>query len=260
MNGQLAAKIRSGEPTVGNWVSLSDPDVVEMIAELEYDFHTIDMEHTAITLDVIPDMARAVDAAAGDTEALVRLPENDPVTIKQVLDIGISGVVVPMVDPPKEAQQAVEATRYPPNGGRGVGPFRASRFGLEYSEYIATADETVLTIVQIESRAGLENVEAIAAVEGVDGLFVGPDDLSKDLGLFDQQDSAEMMTAVERVVDAAHDEGIVAGSLVTATDDINRFIQAGMDFLNVGWDTGYILDGASRHKAAFDQAIQERNS
>ena len=259
MNGRLAEKIRRGEPTVGNWISLSDPDVVEMIAEVGYDFHTIDMEHSAITLDAIPDMARAVDAASGGTEALVRLPENDPVSIKRVLDIGISGVVVPMVETPEEARRAVDATRYPPAGNRGVGPLRASRYGLEYGEYIETADERVLTIVQIESRTGLENVEEIAAVDGLDGLFVGPDDLSKDLGLFDRQDGPEMMTAVDRVVDTAHEADLAAGSLVTAPEDIERYVEAGMDFLNVGWDVGYVLDGASKHKAAFDRAVRDRD-
>lgn len=252
--GELRRAVRAGEPAVGNWVSIADPAVAEVSAELGFDFVTVDVEHTTASLSGVESMARAVDAGGGQTETLVRLPENDPVWVKRVLDIGVGGVMVPMVDSAAEAEAFVESTRYPPEGVRGVAAGRAARYGLDFPESVETANEEHLTVAQIESEAGLADVEAIAAVDGLDALFVGPADLSAALDAFAEWDGDALADAIERVLET----DLPVGTLALSGADIDRWIEAGFDFLIAGTDMGHVVEGSRSAMERARTAFEER--
>ncbi|MDS0474414.1 aldolase/citrate lyase family protein [Natrinema sp. 1APR25-10V2] len=256
----LAATLRERDPAVGSWLSLRDPAVAELTAELAFDFVVLDIEHTPNTMETVIEMVRAVDAADSQTEAIVRLPWNDPVVVKRVLDTGASGVMAPMIETAAEAETLVESTRYPPEGVRGVAGSRASRYGLEMEEYYRTAADEIVTIAQIETERGLENVDEIAAVEGLDALFVGPADLSANLGIYGEWDSEEFLAAVDAVIESAHAADTAVSTLAVRNADIERWVHRGFDFVMAGTDTTHVLTGSQRAKSTFEDAIEERES
>jgi len=254
----LKEKLDAREPAVGSWLSLRDPAVAEMTAELEFDFVMLDIEHTPNSLETVIDMARAVDAAGTRTEPLVRMPWNDPVRIKRVLDTGVSGVMAPMVGSAEEARELIEATRYPPDGIRGVAGGRAARYGLDMPEYFEWANDEIVTIAQIETSEGFENVEEIAAVEGLDGLFVGPADLSANLGLYGEWDSQEFLDAVQRILEAGRAADTAVSTLAGSPDAIESRTKQGFDFMMAGTDTAHVMAGSREAKSTFEDAIEER--
>lgn len=237
-------RLRTGAPVVGTWVSLSDPAVAELVAP-DFDFVVLDREHTPHDLATITDQARAVDAASGDAVPLARVPANDPVAIKRTLDVGVAGVVVPSVESREEAEAAVAACRYPPDGMRGVAAARAAQYGRTFDEYVAGANEDVLTVLQIETEGGVGNAAAIAAVDGVDALFVGPADLSADLGAIGEFDDSAVREAVRDVLDAGSASDIPVGTLCTGPDQVRTLGGLGFDFLVAGLDTAFLLEGAT---------------
>lgn len=255
MPAGLREQVRAREPTIGSWVSLSDPAVAEATAELGFDFALVDTEHTTTSLETVAEMARAVDAADSETETLVRVPWNDKVRIKRVLDVGVSGVMVPMIESAAEAREFVEATRYPPEGVRGVAGGRAARYGLDLPDYVTDYDAPV-TIAQVETEAGLDNVEEIVAVDGLDAIFVGPADLSAALGIFGQWEDSLFVDAVETIVDAAHAEGMPAATLATQPGDVEKWVAMGFDIVIAGIDMSYIMTGAGEAKATWEGAIE----
>lgn len=259
MQARLRQLFDERDDLVGSWLSSHDPKIAELIAELGFDFITIDTEHAPNSIETVASLTQAIDAARNETGVIVRVPWNDPVRIKRVLDIGASGVLIPMIETVEDAEAAVRATHYPPDGIRGVGPLRASRYGLDFDEYVETANERILTTIQIETRTGLENVEVIAAVEGIDALFIGPADLSASLGVLSEDDSPVLEDAIERIVTAAHDEGKAVGTVVGSTEGIRPWVERGVDYLNVGSDISYIREAGPARKRIFEDAIAERS-
>lgn len=225
-------------------MSLSDPAVAELVSP-DFDFVVLNREHTPNGLETIADQARAVDAATGEAVPVARVPGNDPVAIKRTLDLGVAGVVVPSIQSREEAEAAVAACRYPPEGIRGVAAARAAQYGRTFDEYVAGANEDVLTVLQIETERGVENAAAVAAVDGVDALFVGPADLSADLGAIGEFDDAAFRDAVRDVLDAGESTGTPVGTLCTGPDAVRSLGAAGFDFLVAGLDTAFLLDGAT---------------
>lgn len=230
---------------VGGWVSLTDPAVAELTAR-GTDFVVCDLEHAPTTLETLTDQVRAVEA--GDGTAFARVPWNDHVTIKRVLDTGVAGLVVPMVDDADEARGAVDATRYPPEGRRGIAAARASDYGRRLDEYVAAFDPTL--VVQIETEAGLDSAGEIAAVEGVDALFVGPADLSAALGRFGEFESDAFRAAVEAVLDAGAAADVPVGTLGTTPEQVEALGELGFDFLVAGFDCSHLVEGTRRSVAA----------
>lgn len=249
-------RLRAGAPVVGGWVSLSDPAVAELTAP-EFDFVMFDTEHAPNDTETIANLARAVDAAPGDTAALARAVDNDVGSIKRLLDLGLDGVMVPMVETAAEAQEAADAANYPPEGTRGIAGTRASRYGQELEQYYERAnDETVLS-VQIENERGVENAAAIAAIDGVDALFVGPADLSANLGCFREFDDPRFTTAIDQILDAgaAHDTPV--GTLGSTPAGVEQFASMGFDFLIAGVDFVHLQRGNREVRAAADDALRE---
>lgn len=253
----LERKLRERQPIVGTWLTLADPAVAETSASLEFDVAVIDREHAPLSLETTAEMARAVDAAGTDTEAIVRVSENDATEIKRVLDAGVAGVMAPMIDTEAEARELVAATRYPPEGVRGVGIGRATDYGDALTESIETDDP--ITIAQVETREGLANVEAIAAVDGLDAIFVGPADLSAALGCFGEFENEEFLEAVDRILEAGHTVDKPVATIALEEADVERWLERGFDAVMVGVDVDYVRTGSERAKRAFEETVEEQD-
>jgi len=232
------------ESLVGTWVSLSDPAVAEMTAP-GFDFVMLDTEHAPSTTETVAEQVRAVEAAEGDAVPLARALDNDLGAIKRLLDLGVAGVMVPMVDTPEEAAQAVEAAKFPPEGSRGVAGTRASDYGRNLGDYLDRANDETALIVQIETEQGLGNVVEIAATDGVDALFVGPADLSANLGVFGEFEGETFRDAVEGVLAAGDETGTPVGTLATSPEGVDRYTSWGFDYVISGVDAGYLQRGAA---------------
>lgn len=256
----LREAVRAGEPVAGTWVSVGHPAVAELGASLGFDFVAVDTEHTPTSLESVENAVRAVDAAPGGTEAVVRVPWNDPVVIKRVLDIGAAGIMAPMVDSADEARALVDAVRYPPDGSRGLAAGRASNYGRNVEAYVSSANESILTMAQVETAAAVESAGDIAAVEGIDALLFGVADLSADLGVFAEWDDDEFSQALDAVLDAAHARDVPVGTLATDHDRIDDWVARGFDFLIVGTDLRYLAEGALAAKERYETRIAERES
>jgi 2-dehydro-3-deoxyglucarate aldolase/4-hydroxy-2-oxoheptanedioate aldolase len=251
----LKEKFENGTSIVGAWLSVGHPAVAEVTAVQGFDFVLIDTEHTAMSLETVENMSRGVDATENETETIVRVPSNDSVRIKRVLDIGVAGVMVPMVETATEARDVVEATRYPPKGIRGVASGRATEYGDDFQEYVETANDSIVTIVQIESKRGLENVTGIAEVDGIDAVFVGPADLSANLGIFAEWENNRLEEAIQRVIGAGNEAGVPVGTLVVDPDDIEMRVEQGFDYLIVGKDTSHLASANEGVKERYETAV-----
>jgi 2-keto-3-deoxy-L-rhamnonate aldolase RhmA len=250
----MRESLRSGEAVVGTWVSLAEPAVAELLAP-DFEFVVLDTEHTPNTLETVANCARAVDAAPGEALPIARVAWNDPVRTKRILDLGLGGVMVPMVETPDEAEAAVAACRYPPEGIRGMAAARAHDYGRSFDEYVERANDDVLTILQVETEEGLSNVEEIAAVDGVDALFVGPADLSANLGVLGEWESDAFVDGVERIVTAAQDAGTPVGTLGVDVDQLRAFDSFDYDYVIAGVDAAMLLGGAADVRAAGDEML-----
>ena len=233
---QLAAADR---PFVGMWVCSGSPLLAEVAAGSGLDWLLIDMEHSANTLESVQVQLQAV--AAYPVTPLVRAPFNDQVAIKQILDLGAQNLIVPMVSSAEEARAAVAATRYPPEGVRGVGSAlaRSARWNRVDRYLQESAEHTSLT-VQIETTAGVEAAAEIAAVDGVDAVFVGPSDLSASMGLLGQQTHPDVVRAVESVFAAVHGTGTPVGVNAFDPAAADAYLAAGADFVAVGADVALL--------------------
>lgn len=257
MTNRVKRKLEAGESVVGSWVSIGHPAMAEIPAALSFDFVIVDTEHTSTSLETVENVLRAVDGTPGPTESVVRVAANDETQIKRVLDLGVAGVMVPMVESAAEAQAVVDAVRYPPAGNRGIAGSRASRYGLDLAANVDSAGEGLLTVVQVESEAGLANVDEIAAVEGVDVLFVGPADLSASLGIFGEWDHERYVDAIERVVSAAEEYDIAAGILAIDAEDVTEQLAMGFRFTVAGVDATHVVDGCRKAMSAYEEGLDE---
>lgn len=233
------ALARADRPLAGMWVCSGSPLVAEICAGAGLDWLLVDMEHSPNGLESVLAQLQAV--AAYPVTPVVRVPIGDVVTIKQVLDLGAQNLLVPMVSSRVDAETAVSAVRYPPRGTRGVGSAlaRSARWN-RVDGYLADADEHVSLFVQIETAAGVEAAAEIAAVDGVDGVFVGPSDLAASMGVLGQQAHPDVVAAVRRTFAAVHAAGKPVG--VNAFDPAvaEEYLRAGADFVLVGADVALL--------------------
>lgn len=250
---QLASADRA---LIGMWACSGSPLVTEVAAGSGLDWLLIDMEHSANTLESTLVQLQVV--AAYPIAPVVRVPSNDTVAIKQVLDLGAQNLIVPMVSSAEEARAAVAATRYPPEGVRGVGSAlaRSARWNRVDGYLQDSAQHTSLT-VQIETAAGVEAAAEIAAVDGVDAVFVGPSDLSASMGLLGQQTHPEVVAAVERVFVAAKDAGTPVGVNAFDPAAADAYLAAGADFVAVGADVAMLARASEALAARFIPASDD---
>lgn len=228
---------------------MCSPIAAEIVAQAGYDCVLIDLEHgPGWYLDMIP-LMHAVQAEP--CVPLVRVPANDPVALKKVLDIGVAGVMVPSVDNAAQAAAAVAACRYPPRGMRGmaVGIIRASDYGARAQDYLAEVEQALLIMCQIESAEAVRNAAEIAAVDGVDMIFIGPYDLSANLGHLGNPDHPEARAAIAGIEAAAKVAGVMLGGIQTPGRDAAALIEAGYNLVMADGDVG-LLGNAARDSLA----------
>lgn len=231
-------RVRGRQPTAGTFLAIPHPVAVEVTARAGLDFVCIDWEHSQIGRERIEDLVRAAEVAGAP--AIVRVPGHAAEPVAAALDAGAAGVLVPRVSSADEAREAVSAVRYPPVGARGAGPGRASRYGYDIAGYIAKANASLLLAVQVETAAGVDNIEAIASVEEVDLVFIGPGDLSVSLGAFGPEGKDRLEAAITRVVEACSKAGKAVGIFRPDAGDIERWRKAGISFFVIGSDTMFL--------------------
>lgn len=232
---RFKARLAAGETLIGAWVGLAEPYLAEITATAGFDWLLIDGEHAPNDLRSIMAQLRIVEGS-GSTP-VVRLPMGETWAIKQALDIGVQSLLIPMVDSAADAERLVRAVRYPPRGERGVGSAlaRASRFS-GIADYLTTADAQIWLGVQVETRAGLAALDDILAVEGVDGVFIGPADLSAAMGFLGQLDHPEVLAAVQNAIARIAASGKAPGILWTDEANARRAIADGARFVATAID------------------------
>lgn len=230
--------IQAGKTQIGLWSILSSHVTVEIIAGSGFDWLVLDTEHAPNELPMVYSQLQA--AKGGTAHPVVRVPWNDMVTIKRYLDIGAQTLLIPCIETEKEARDAVAYTRYPPKGQRGYSAApRASGFG-RIKDYATTCEDELCVLLQVETRKGLENLEAIAGIEGVDGIFIGPGDLSAALGHVGNPKHPEVQAAIEDAIARIRACGKPAGILTADEALARRFIELGCLFTAVGSDLGLL--------------------
>lgn len=231
----LKHRLAAGETLYGAWVGMADPYAAEIAATAGFDWLLIDGEHAPNDLRSIMEQLQIVGASA--SLPLVRLPDGDTVKIKQALDIGAQSLLIPMVESADQARDILRATRYPPEGIRGVGSSlaRASRFS-GIPDYLRTANAQICLIVQIESRAGIAALDAILAIDGIDGVFIGPADLAADMGHLGNAAQPDVKAVVLDALRRIRAAGRTAGVLSTDPGYIEDCRLAGANFIGVGID------------------------
>lgn len=232
-------------PLVGSWGTIPDPTVAELVSSLGYDFFALDVEHSPLSYETVGNMLRAVDAADTGTETLVRVADDDPTTLHRTLDLGPAAILVPMVHTPAQAEQIVDAVRYPPDGSRGIGIGRSTGYGQHVQAQIELDDHAFSTHVQLESTEAIHNASAIANVDGIDGIFVGPMDLSLAMDDFGGWNTDRFQTAVEEAVTAARTADVAIGTIATTEAEREERLDWGIDYLVAGVDVLHVTAGAT---------------
>ena len=241
--------LAEGKLQIGLWSSLCSPIVAEVIGDSGFDWILLDTEHSP---NEPPNLLAQMQAMArGTATPIVRPAWNDPVLIKRILDIGAPAILVPFVQNADEARAAVAACRYPPAGIRGITVSgRGARFG-RVKDYLAKADGEICVLVQVETREALADLEAIAGVEGVDGVFIGPADLSASLGHIGNPAHPEVQAALQDAARRLKAVGKPSGILAPVEADARRYIEWGYGFVAVGSDLGVLVKNADALAAAF---------
>ncbi|MDG2240275.1 MAG: aldolase/citrate lyase family protein [Longimicrobiales bacterium] len=237
-------RLARGEASIGSWMSMAHVSIAEIVARAGYDWVVVETEHTAIDVSEVLPLLIAIERHGA--VPMVRLAWNDPIQAKAVLDSGAAGVLVPMVNTCAEAEAAVRAVRFPPIGTRGVGLARAQGYGLDFAEYVERANDDVLLMIQIEHKDAVENIDEILEVEGIDGTFIGPYDMSMSMGIPGQLDDPRIAEAMDTVLKATRAKGLIAGiHLVhpdTAVTQVADRLKEGYQFIALGTDILFLGD------------------
>lgn len=240
----LKQALQERKLTVGSWIQTGSPVAAEILAATGYDWLAVDCEHSEIGLEMMASVFRAADAY--DIATLVRVRENDTLAIRQALDMGAKGVIVPLVNNAEQARKAVAAAKYPPEGIRGFGYCRMNEWGRNFDEYAANANKEIAVIVMIESKEAVENIHEILSVPGVDGVFIGPYDMSSTYGLTGQTEHPIVLDACRKVGEACAEHNVSAGwHIVLPTEEkLNTARDFGFTFLALGVDIVFLRSGS----------------
>jgi len=250
MSNPFKQALQARQAQVGLWLSMADPYLAEVSATADFDWMLVDGEHAPNDLR---STLAALQAVAGyRTQPVVRAVSGEVALIKQLLDIGAQNLLVPMVDTPAQARRLVAATRYPPHGLRGVGSAvgRASRWSAR-TDYLDVADDEACLLVQAETVTALDNLEAICAVDGVDGVFIGPADLAASMGHRGRPGHPQVQDAIERAMRTIVASGKAAGTLTSDPALARRYLALGCTFVAVGVDILLYASAARRLAAQF---------
>lgn len=245
---RLKTALANGEVVIGCWMSIGEGYTAEIMGRAGFDWLLIDGEHSPNDIRSIRDQVVALENS--DSNPVVRVPVGETWIIKQVLDLGVQSILVPIVETADQARALVSACRYPPKGTRGVGysVSRAGGFG-QFDNYGPTADDQICLLVQVETRLGLDNLDAILAVEGVDGVFIGPADLSASFGYLGQSMHPDMQATILGAIRRISESGKAAGILTTDDGMIEASLAAGAQFVAVAMDIALLLQNGAAASA-----------
>jgi len=261
MQNPIKAALKSKKVTIGSWITLAHTAVAEIMAKSGFEWLAIDMEHSVIGIQDIEPLIQTIEASG--CVPLVRLWSNDPVLAKRVMDAGAYGVIVPGVNSGKDAEKAVSSVKYPPDGERGVGLYRAQGFGVKFEEYKKSVNKESLVIAQIEHKQAVENIAEIASVTGIDGVMIGPYDISASLGVAGELDHPLVKQAQQKVLAAAKKAKISAGIHVVypSLEEVKNRVNEGFRF--IAYSTDAILlnsqcqEAISKLKAALGKKLAD---
>lgn len=230
--------------TLGAWMQIGHPAIAEIFARRGFDWICVDLEHGAIDLETMTNIFRTIERY--DSVPIARLPLNDPVWIHRTLDAGARGLIIPMVKSAQEAENAVCEAKYPPRGARGYGYSRANLHGIDFESYIQTANDEIAMVMQIEHKDAIVNLEGILAVDGVDGVFIGPLDLSGSMGITGQMKHPNMVAALDTYRKLSQNAGKSFGLHIVRPDETNirEAIEQGYTLIALGLDN-VIIDESS---------------
>ena len=250
-HNKLKAALKAGKLQTGLWLSLANSYSAELLGEAGFSWLLIDGEHSPNDLQTIMQQLQVLRFS--ESSVLVRPPIGEPWIIKQMLDAGAQSLLIPMVESGAQAELLVQAVRYPPRGIRGVGAgsARASHFGY-IADYTTTADAEILLMLQIETQAGLAALDDIASTDGVDCVFIGPSDLSADMGYLGNPYAPEVQTAIEAAIGRIVAHGKAAGVFMMQPDYAKRYIELGATFVAIGTDASLLSQGAKQLQAIYD--------
>ena len=242
--GTTKEKLRRGELALGGWMMIGHPAIAEIMAGEGFDWIGVCMEHTSVDIRAFTDIAMALKGTGVDL--LARLPSHSEVQAKLVLDAGASGIIVPSVNTPEQARRAVAMAKFPPEGCRGASLCRATDYGRNFTAYFRNHNADVLVIVMLEHTDAVQNVDAIMATPGVDGVFIGPYDLSASMRLPGLLDHPQVLAAEQTILDACRRHHMPAGihALPGDSAQIRRYVEQGFCFIACGMDTELLLHGS----------------
>jgi 2-keto-3-deoxy-L-rhamnonate aldolase RhmA len=243
MDRGFRGKLRKKELLIGTVLGIASPEVAEIISEVGFDWVWIDMEHATIDLVQAQIMTQALREGCA---SVVRVPWNDSVWIKKTLDIGCDGIIVPQIKTAEEARAAVQASKYPSEGIRSLGLARASKYGMEFGDYVRKANEEIAIILQIEHIEGVNNVESIIETPGIDAIMIGPYDLSGSLGLIGQLEKPEVESAIQKVKRHCLDKGTPVGIFTDGPESARTHISDKVTLIGMGSDSVYLWKSAKR--------------
>ncbi len=233
---------RSGIPSFGAWVTITDPTVAAVICNIGYEWLIIDTEHHPFNPETLREIISVVRARNG--VPIVRVPSNNATSIKQTLDFGAEGVVIPLLQTAADAQEAVTACRYPPYGIRGFNPRDASNFFNDINHYLKTINDRVVVILQVEHIAAVNNLDSILAVPGIGGILIGPADLSYSMGLPLQPAHPEVQAAIKTTISKCNAAGVPVGIVLKGTvEELASWVRGGVNFMSLGVDYDWITLG-----------------
>jgi len=241
-NKTLKSKLANGELTIGSWVTIGHPSVIEVLSNAGFDWLTIDMEHTAIDYSTAQLLITTIQSKG--ISALVRVSKNEEVVIKRVMDAGADGVIVPMVNSAEDVKKAVNYVKYPPHGKRGVGLYRAQNYGLNngFEDYKQWLSDSAVIIAQIEHVDAINNIDEIISTPGLDGVIIGPYDLSGSLGIPGKLDDSKVISALEKFENTCKKKEFTMGFHVIEPESsiLTNKIAAGYNFLAYSTDFNFM--------------------
>jgi 2-dehydro-3-deoxyglucarate aldolase len=238
----LKKKIKNNQLTIGSWIMIPDAVSVEVMALAGFEWLVVDLEHTSIDLHTAENLIRTIQA--NKMSALIRVSKNEEVAIKKALDMGSDGIIVPMVCSEEDALNAVNFAKYPPQGKRGVGLYRASGYGTKFEEYKKWVNNELVIIAQIEHKNSVNNLEKIIKVNGIDGILIGPYDLSGSMGYPGNFDKSDFKIMIKKILDTCRKHKFPAGFHMVDTDPakLQLKIDQGYTFLAYGIDYCFLRD------------------
>jgi len=241
--GRLKEILKSGEPALGTWITINHPDVVDALSDLPFDWFVFDMEHAPLEVSDIEVLMMPLRNT--EITPLIRVPWNDMVMIKRALDIGAEGIIVPWVSSREEAEAAIKYASYPPRGLRGVGPRRCIRYGeRSFLDYYGKFErEERVIVVQIETRKALDNLEEILSIQGIDVAFVGPLDLTTNLGIPAQYGNPSFKEALEKILKTCREYDVAPGIYAISLQNAEEMISKGFRFVSLMSDMRILRNG-----------------